>query len=96
VGDYPCCSMASNVEFFKERRNELVELKKCIRDSIDEVDEDVAKEIAELINFDWKLVYRSFDSYKFVCDLNESYFRFLERYGLKLTQENIKNIADPL
>ncbi|WP_457549866.1 DUF7343 domain-containing protein [Archaeoglobus sp.] len=96
VGEYPCCSMASNVEFFRERRKELVELKKCIRDSIDEVGEDVAKKIAKLINFDWKLVYRSFDSYKFVCDLNEKYFRFLERYGLKLTQENIKSIADPL
>jgi len=96
IGDYPCCSMASNLEFYKERRNLLAKLKACIRRSIKDVDEEVAKEIGKLINFDWKVVYRSFDSYKFVCDLNERYFRFLENYGLKLTRENVKSVADPL
>jgi len=99
IGDFPCCSMASSLEFYKERRDVVRDFVRCIRESLHKVEklkEVMARELSKLIGFNWKIVLRSFESYKFVCKLDESNFRFLERYGLKLTPENIRCVADPI
>ncbi len=93
IGDYPCCSMASNVEFYRRRGKLVKELKKLIGECVDSVDERVAKELARIVKLDWKTVYRSFGSYEFICDLSVDHFRFLENYGLKLTREKIEEIT---
>ncbi len=93
VGDYPCCSMASNVEFWKAKRDVVVRLGRCVRSS-KSFEGEVVEYISDITGV--KDVEKSFESYKFVFDLKESHFRFLENYGIKLTRENIKEISDPI
>lgn len=93
IGDYPCCSMASNIEFWKERRDVVSRLGKCIKKS-KSFEGDVVEYISKITGV--KDVEKSFESYKFVFELKENHFRFLENYGIKLTKENVKVIADPV
>jgi len=96
IGDFPCCSMASSLEFYRERKDLVRDLVGVIRESIECLDdkrEEAARELSSLIGFNWRIVMKSFDSYKFVCRLDNKDFRFLERYGLKLTPENVRSVA---
>jgi predicted transcriptional regulator len=97
IGDYPCCSMASNVEFYKINRDLIRDFVSCLENSTEELKKSVVRQkasklLAKLIGFSPKTILKSFDSYKFVCRLNRDDFRFLNRYGFKLTEENIKSV----
>lgn len=99
IGDFPCCSMASSLEFYRERKDVVKEFVRVICESIECIEKKkdfIAREMERLIGFDWKVILRSFESYKFVCRLEDRDFRFLDRYGLKLTPENVESIADRL
>ena len=93
IGDYPCCSMASNIEFWKSNREIIERIGKYIRKSKG-FEGEVVEYISKITGI--KDVEKSFESYKFLFELKEDHFRFLERYGIKLTRENIKDISDPL
>jgi len=93
IGDYPCCSLASNVHFYESSKDIVlgfIEKLKVYAERFDK--EDASKLTARKMGFDEKLVLKSFNSYKFSADLNRDNFRFLENYGLKLTDECVKRI----
>ena len=98
IGDFPCCSLASNVEFYESRGDTLKEYLEELRRATEELEReskrrDASKIIAKKIGFNQKLVLKSFDSYVFSAELTRDVFRFLENYGLKLTEESVKKIV---
>ncbi len=99
IGDYPCCSMASNLEFYKRNKTLIQEFIRCIEDSVELLNYEsrrisASKYLAREIGLNWRIVLKSFKSYKFSCKLDFDNFKFLENYGLKLTRNSIKTIAD--
>lgn len=95
VGDYPCCSLASNVQFYEAQRKLLDEFIERLERYAKRFDKRKAsKLIVERMGFDDRIVLKSFKSYRFSAELSRESFRFLENYGLKLTDEIIKKIAD--
>ncbi len=94
IGDYPCCSLASNVRFYEKRRDALETFIRKLRTYAEEFDEERASRVtAKLMGFDRDLVVKSFRSYRFSAELRREDFRFLENYGLKLTEEIIGKIT---
>ncbi len=94
IGDFPCCSLSSNVQFYKSRRDSLEKFIETLKRFAKGFDEKRASElIAEKMEFDVKLVRKSFESYEFLADLKFEHFEFLENYGLKLTKEAVKSIT---
>jgi len=95
IGDYPCCSLASNVQFYEAQRDLLERFIEKLKGYAEGFDEGKAsKIIAEKMGFDESLVLKSFENYKFSAELSRDTFRFLENYGLKLTDEIVKKIAE--
>jgi len=94
IGDFPCCSLASNVQFYDKRRKFVKDFLERLKEYAKEFDRRKAsKIIAELMGFEQETIVKSFDSYIFSANLSLDSFRFLERYGLKLTEEIVKKIA---
>ncbi len=97
IGDYPCCSLASNVKFYKSQRDLLEEFLEKLKRFAENFDRDRASKLmADVMGFSRRVVLKSFNNYKFSAELNEKDFRFLENYGLKLTNESIRKIAADL
>ncbi len=95
IGDFPCCSLASNIQFYKRNKSILKDYLDGLKSSVEEIEErkDYAAElVAKKMGFDEKLVMKSFDSYIFSASLSRDDFEYLEKYGLKLTKESMKNI----
>jgi predicted transcriptional regulator len=98
IGDFPCCSMASNVEFYKTHGDVVERFIDRLDDAVERLKDGrvrvyASKVLAKCIGFNWKTVLKSLDSYEFVCRLKREDFKFLENYGLKFTRENIKVIC---
>ncbi len=95
IGEYPCCSLASNVQFYEAQKDLLEDFIGRLKRYAKGFDEVKASElIAKKMGFDENIVLKSFENYRFSAELSKDTFRFLENYGLKLTGEIIKRIAD--
>jgi len=95
IGNFPCCSLASNIMFYRHNRSILKEYLDGLKSCVEEIEEKksyAAKLVAEKMGFDENLVMKSFDSYIFSASLNKEDFEYLEKYGLKLTKESMKRI----
>lgn len=93
IGDFPCCSIASNVQFTEE--DLLESFLRSLKGYAKEFDKKKGAEIvSRIMGFDEAIVLESFDSYRFSADPCD--FEFLENYGLKLTKETIERISQPL
>jgi len=93
IGDFPCCSLASNVRFYEERRDVVRNFVEGLRSYTEFDERRGARIVSEVMGFEEETVARSFESYRFSAELKQESFRFLERYGLKLTEETIKKIS---
>jgi predicted transcriptional regulator len=97
IGDFPCCSMASNIKFYEGSKEILKEFMGNLKNCVEEIDrrkEYAARLLAKKMGFDEKLVLRSFDSYKFSASFKEGDLEFLDNYGLKLTKESLCKILE--
>lgn len=95
IGDFPCCSLASNILFYRHNRSILKEYLDGLKKSVEEIEEKkeyAAKLVANKMGFNEKLVMKSFDSYMFSASLSKEDFEYLEKYGIKLTKESMKKI----
>jgi len=95
IGDFPCCSLASNILFYRHNRSILKEYLDGLKKSVEEIEEKkeyAAKLVAKKMGFNEKLVVKSFDSYIFSASLSKEDFEYLEKYGIKLTKESMKKI----
>ncbi len=91
IGDFPCCSLASNVQF--QDRGLLESFLNKLEGYAKDFDRRKgARIVARVMGFDEDIVLKSFDSYCFSADPCD--FEFLENYGLKLTDEIVRKIAD--
>ncbi len=93
IGDFPCCSLSSSVQFYRNSKDLIEKFIKTLKRVARSFDAEKASElISEKMGFDAELVRRSFESYKFMADLKFEHFEFLENYGLKLTKEAVRSI----
>ncbi len=97
IGDYPCCTLASNSGFLESRIKDVRRLISRIRRYAKGMDEEEASNVvSERMGFERELVLKSFESYKFCARMKLKDFRFLENYGIKLTEEFVKKIFQPI
>jgi predicted transcriptional regulator len=95
IGNFPCCSVASNIRFYQNSKEVLEEYLNELRSCVEEVNrrkEYAAGLVAKKMGFDRKLVLKSLNSYIFSASIKREDVKFLERYGLKLTKESMQRI----
>ena len=88
VGDFPCCSLATNNKFLAKNKN----LFDRFLQEFDKFDEEskVAEELSKYIGFDKKLIEKSFSSFLFNKKAsNREILEFLEK-EVFLRRENLK------
>jgi len=95
IGDFPCCSMASNAVFYSSNREEIAKFRKEMENCMEEMSEDDAVKALSLLGFGTE-VRRAIRSYKFSAGIGKEDIEFLENYGIKLTDENVRVLVDPL
>jgi predicted transcriptional regulator len=98
IGDFPCCSMASNMAFYNSRREELVRFRKEIEKSLEKMDFDTAVKALSFFEFgiDQDVMKSAIRHYRFSAKIDRKDIEFLANYGLKLTDENVEALIDPL
>ncbi len=95
IGNFPCCSMASNIAFYRSNKEEIAKFRKKMENCMEKMSEDKAVKALSLLGFGSE-VRRAINSYKFSARIGKEDIEFLKNYGIKLTDENIRTLVDPL
>ena len=96
IGDFPCCSMASNVAFYNLRREKVVEFKREMERCLKELNDKKAFEALSFFGFGRDVLEVALKRYKFSAEIGRKDVEFLENYGIKLIGENVEKLIDPL
>jgi len=96
IGDFPCCSMASNLQFYTSKRELLVEFRKEMERTIEELNKKEIVSALSFMGFNEKEIENSLKSYRFSAEIGGEDLKFLENYGIKLIAENVKGLIDRL
>ncbi|AEA47620.1 DUF7343 domain-containing protein [Archaeoglobus veneficus] len=95
VGEFPCCSMASNANFYSEHKQLVVEFTEKIRACLRSMSEEQAVEVVKRLGFKEigdECIKGAIKNYRFSAEIDTEDVKYLENYGIKLTEENIRTL----
>jgi predicted transcriptional regulator len=96
LGEFPCCSLASNVSFYSTRKKELTSLMEEMKMCLKEMNEEEIVRAHSSFGFKRDEILKCLNSYRFSAEIGRKDIEFLERYGFKLIGDNIECIFNPL
>ncbi len=92
VGDFPCCTLAVNMNFMEENESAASQILKGMRSS--RID---AEKVAGVLGFDERVIRESVKSYRFAPDYSvEEIERYLKRSGVEISRESLSSVFEYL